>query len=64
MRVRILMIIDQKYKIWSKIYRKIRFFDYSGFGFCDMILGFTLNSGFGFFVTILWFLVQGLGFVA
>jgi hypothetical protein len=29
-----------------------------------MILGFTLNSGFGFFVTILWFLVQGLGFVA
>ena len=38
------------------------FMDYSGFGFCDMILGFRVNSGFWFFDTILGFGVQGLGF--
>jgi hypothetical protein len=64
MRARILMIIDEKYKILWKINRKIRFLDYSGFGFCDMILGFGVNSGFGFFDTILGFGVQGLGFAA
>ena len=38
--------------------------DYSGFGFCDMILGFSVNSGFWFFDTILGFGVQGVGFGA
>ena len=59
-----LIIIGQKSTIWSKIYQKIRFLDYSGFGFCDMILGFGANSGFWFFDTILGFGVQGLGFAA
>ena len=53
------MIIDEKYKIWSKIHRKICFLDYSGFGFCDKILGFGVNSGFWFFDTISGFGVQG-----
>ena len=70
------IFIDEKYKIGSKIHRKIYFWEYSGFWFFDMILGFGVNSGFWFltrflglgpgfwfFNTILGFGVQGLAFL-
>ena len=40
----------------------MRFLDYPGFGFCDMILGFGANSGFWFFDTIFGFWGSGFGF--